>query len=83
MMILMMMMVELPSDTPPVQVVARAGQTSYSGTLDAARKIYAEEGFRAFWKGAVARWGSMLCVMNILKFFNVLEYSFDKFINHK
>ena len=43
----------------PVQVVARAGQTSYSGTLDAARKIYAEEGFKAFWKGAVARWGSM------------------------
>lgn len=38
-----------------LQVVARAGQTTYSGTLDAARKIYAEEGFRAFWKGAVAR----------------------------
>ena len=37
------------------QVVARAGQTTYSGTLDAARKIYAEEGFRAFWKGAIAR----------------------------
>jgi len=38
-----------------LQVVARAGQTTYTGTLDAARKIYAEEGFRAFWKGAVAR----------------------------
>jgi len=38
-----------------LQVVARAGQTTYSGTLDAARKIYAEEGFRAFWKGAIAR----------------------------
>ena len=36
-------------------MVARAGQTTYSGTLDAARKIYAEEGFRAFWKGAIAR----------------------------
>jgi len=38
-----------------LQVVARAGQTTYSGLTDAARKIYAEEGFAAFWKGAVAR----------------------------
>merc|ERR1712018_307890 len=38
-----------------LQVVAREGQTSYNGLLDAARKIYAEEGFRAFWKGAGAR----------------------------
>jgi len=38
-----------------LQVVAREGQTSYNGLLDATRKIYAEEGFRAFWKGAVAR----------------------------
>ncbi|XP_060523908.1 calcium-binding mitochondrial carrier protein Aralar1 isoform X2 [Cylas formicarius] len=38
-----------------LQVVARAGQTTYTGVLDATRKIYAEEGFRAFWKGAVAR----------------------------
>jgi len=38
-----------------LQVVAREGQTSYNGLLDAARKIYVEEGFRAFWKGAVAR----------------------------
>jgi hypothetical protein len=37
------------------QVVAREGQTTYNGLTDAARKIYAEEGFRAFWKGAVAR----------------------------
>ena len=37
------------------QVVARSGQTTYSGVLDATRKIYAEEGARAFWKGAVAR----------------------------
>ncbi|XP_060523912.1 calcium-binding mitochondrial carrier protein Aralar1 isoform X6 [Cylas formicarius] len=36
-----------------LQVVARAGQTTYTGVLDATRKIYAEEGFRAFWKGAV------------------------------
>ncbi|CAH1988522.1 unnamed protein product [Acanthoscelides obtectus] len=38
-----------------LQVVARAGQTTYSGLLDAARKIYKEEGFSAFWKGSVAR----------------------------
>ncbi|XP_066999224.1 calcium-binding mitochondrial carrier protein Aralar1 isoform X3 [Anabrus simplex] len=38
-----------------LQVVARAGQTTYNGVIDAARKIYAEEGFRAFWKGAAAR----------------------------
>jgi len=38
-----------------LQVVARAGQTSYSGVTDAVKKIYAEEGFAAFWKGAVAR----------------------------
>jgi solute carrier family 25 (mitochondrial aspartate/glutamate transporter), member 12/13 len=37
------------------QVVARSGQTTYSGVIDAARKIQAEEGFRAFWKGTVAR----------------------------
>jgi len=38
-----------------LQVVARAGQTTYSGVIDAARKIYAEEGFKAFWKGSIAR----------------------------
>jgi len=38
-----------------LQVVAREGQTTYSGLMDAARKIYAEEGFAAFWKGAIAR----------------------------
>lgn len=36
-----------------LQVVARAGQTTYTGVLDATRKIYSEEGFRAFWKGAL------------------------------
>lgn len=34
-----------------LQVVARSGQTTYSGVLDAATKIMREEGFRAFWKG--------------------------------
>jgi len=38
-----------------LQVVARAGQTTYSGVFDATRKIWAEEGARAFWKGAGAR----------------------------
>lgn len=38
-----------------LQVAARAGQTSYSGVFDAARKIWAEEGGKAFWKGAPAR----------------------------
>nr|XP_022908290.1 calcium-binding mitochondrial carrier protein Aralar1 isoform X1 [Onthophagus taurus] len=38
-----------------LQVVARAGQTTYSGVFDAAKKIMAEEGPRAFWKGAMAR----------------------------
>ncbi|XP_073982916.1 calcium-binding mitochondrial carrier protein aralar1 isoform X2 [Rhodnius prolixus] len=35
-----------------LQVVAREGQTTYTGDIsDAARKIYVEEGPRAFWKG--------------------------------
>jgi len=38
-----------------LQVKARAGQTTYNGLMDAAKKIYIEEGFSAFWKGAVAR----------------------------
>lgn len=35
-----------------LQVAARAGQTTYSGVFDAARKIFKEEGGKAFWKGA-------------------------------
>ncbi|XP_053603299.1 calcium-binding mitochondrial carrier protein Aralar1 isoform X1 [Plodia interpunctella] len=38
-----------------LQVVARTGQTTYNGVIDATKKIYAEEGARAFWKGALAR----------------------------
>uniref|UniRef100_A0A2A6BZC3 HLH domain-containing protein n=1 Tax=Pristionchus pacificus TaxID=54126 RepID=A0A2A6BZC3_PRIPA len=38
-----------------LQVAARAGQTTYSGVIDCARKVYAEEGFKAFWKGTAAR----------------------------
>ncbi|XP_066597735.1 calcium-binding mitochondrial carrier protein Aralar1 isoform X2 [Prorops nasuta] len=38
-----------------LQVVAREGQTTYTGLMDCAKKIYKEEGARAFWKGATAR----------------------------
>jgi solute carrier family 25 aspartate/glutamate transporter 12/13 len=38
-----------------LQVEARKGQTTYSGIADAARKIFAEEGFKAFFKGGPAR----------------------------
>jgi len=38
-----------------LQVVARAGQTTYTGVADAAKKIWQEEGAKAFWKGAGAR----------------------------
>ncbi|KAI6230392.1 Calcium-binding carrier protein Aralar1 [Aphelenchoides fujianensis] len=38
-----------------LQVAARAGQTSYNGVIDCARKVYAEEGPAAFWKGTAAR----------------------------
>ncbi|KAG0167008.1 mitochondrial aspartate-glutamate transporter agc1 [Apophysomyces sp. BC1034] len=38
-----------------LQVEARKGQTSYTGISDAARKIWAEEGFAAFFKGGPAR----------------------------
>ena len=38
-----------------LQVEARTGETHYSGLVDAAKKIYREEGFRAFFKGGPAR----------------------------
>jgi len=38
-----------------LQVKALHCQTSYIGIKDATTKIYREEGFRAFWKGSVAR----------------------------
>lgn len=38
-----------------LQVAARKGQTTYTGVIDACRKIYHEEGFGAFWKGGPAR----------------------------
>lgn len=36
-----------------LQVVARSGQTTYTGVIDATRKIMAEEGPKAFWKGTI------------------------------
>lgn len=36
-----------------LQVVARTGQTTYTGVFDAARKIMIEEGPKAFWKGTI------------------------------
>ncbi|VDM54948.1 unnamed protein product [Angiostrongylus costaricensis] len=38
-----------------LQVAARAGQTTYNGVIDCARKIMKEEGPSAFWKGTAAR----------------------------
>jgi len=38
-----------------LQVEARTGQTTYKNIPDAAAKIWEQEGFTAFWKGAPAR----------------------------
>lgn len=38
-----------------LQVVARSGQTTYTGVFDAARKIMIEEGPKAFWKGTIGK----------------------------
>jgi solute carrier family 25 aspartate/glutamate transporter 12/13 len=38
-----------------LQVASRQGQTTYSGIVDALRKIGQEEGFSAFFKGGLAR----------------------------
>jgi len=38
-----------------LQVKGQEGQTVYKGVIDCARKVFAEEGFSAFWKGAPAR----------------------------
>lgn len=40
-----------------LQVVARSGQTTYTGVWDATKKIMAEEGPRAFWKGTAGKSG--------------------------
>lgn len=38
-----------------LQVEARKGQQTYSGIWDCTQKVYAQEGFSAFWKGTAAR----------------------------
>ncbi|XP_011642138.1 calcium-binding mitochondrial carrier protein Aralar1 isoform X5 [Pogonomyrmex barbatus] len=43
-----------------LQVIAREGQTTYTGLLDCARKIYKEEGARAFWKGATVTYFALV-----------------------
>ncbi|KAF9917663.1 mitochondrial aspartate-glutamate transporter agc1 [Lobosporangium transversale] len=57
-----------------LQVEAKKGQSTYNGITDAARKIYREEGFRAFFKGGPARifrsspqFGTTLMVYEILQ----------------
>lgn len=42
-----------------LQVVARTGQTTYTGVFDAARKIMSEEGPKAFWKGTVGEYSPL------------------------
>jgi solute carrier family 25 (mitochondrial aspartate/glutamate transporter), member 12/13 len=38
-----------------LQVEARTGEATYNGLIDCAKKLYREEGFRAFFKGGPAR----------------------------
>lgn len=38
-----------------LQVAARKGEMTYDGIVDCAKKIWATEGPRAFWKGTMAR----------------------------
>ena len=38
-----------------LQVIPRPGQQTYNGIIDAASKIYSQEGFTAFFKGGPAR----------------------------
>lgn len=53
---------------PRLQVKARAGQQTYRGVIDCVRKVWKEEGGRAFWKGAGGL--SMLVFRLICPFFS-------------
>ena len=55
---------------PPLQVKARAGQQTYRGVFDCIRKVWKEEGGRAFWKGAGGL--SILVFCLICPFFHLL-----------
>jgi solute carrier family 25 aspartate/glutamate transporter 12/13 len=39
-----------------LQVEARKGQQTYANIPDCARKVWQEEGFKAFWKGTLFIW---------------------------
>lgn len=54
-----------------LQVVARTGQTTYSGVWDATKKIMAEEGPRAFWKGTAGKIFKFLKSLFILNNWNL------------
>lgn len=58
-----------------IQVVARQGQTTYNGLVDCARKIYHEEGARAFWKGATGI-DNRFFLINLHTEFNLAAYTF-------
>ena len=59
---------------PRLQVKARAGQQTYRGVIDCIRKVWKEEGGRAFWKGAGGL--SMLVFCLILPIFLMLFLPF-------
>jgi solute carrier family 25 aspartate/glutamate transporter 12/13 len=44
-----------------IQVKERQGLTQYNGVIDAAVKIYKEEGARAFWKGSGGKSANCFC----------------------
>lgn len=56
-----------------LQVVARKGQTTYTGVSDCAVKIWREEGFRAFWKGAPGARVSDTCYRR--RIFNIAGFT--------
>ena len=57
-----------------LQVMAREGQTTYSGIGDCAVKLMRMEGPRAFWKGALGIVSS-LAVLVMITHYSQLEYS--------
>jgi solute carrier family 25 (mitochondrial aspartate/glutamate transporter), member 12/13 len=67
-----------------LQVEARKGEATYRGLLDCARKVYAAEGFKAFFKGGPARilrsspqFGCTLASFEVLKKAFPLPARFD------
>lgn len=60
-----------------LQVVARTGQTTYTGVWDATKKIMAEEGPRAFWKGTAGNFK-----LNIISSYQRIIRFFHDFFFH-